>query len=394
MPGAQPLPNPCWTIPIPPPDMSDLLVVGAGQLGLMMAAAAARFGISVDRMDHVTGEVIPGTSATRLSFTRDELLDRYSVITAELEHLLGNQLVEGLRDEPAWCNAEAMSILPARDQQKALLDQLDVATSPWQTLSDPSELDAARIRLGDRLVIKSVRDGYDGKGQWLTDEDSDGGLPDEAYAYGGVIAERRINFSRELSLVGVRFRDGSCHYYPLVENYHQTGMLRYTLAPAVEIEGLQEVAEAMLGRVMDSLGYVGVMAMECFQEGQSLLVNELAPRVHNSGHWTQAGTELSQFHLHVLSVLDRPIKALPPVQGRSMMLNLIGCRWNPAWEDLPGVQCWWYGKAWREQRKLGHINIHGADRASLMLTCERLMKTLDPFHREMLDLAMGRIASE
>lgn len=372
--------------------MSDLLVVGAGQLGLMMASAAARFGLSVDRMDHVSGEILPGTSSTRIAMDRETILARYPVITAELEHLLGNELVEGLREEPAWCNGEAMSLLPARDQQKALLDQLDVATSPWQSLDTPKDLEAAQVRLGDALVVKSIRDGYDGKGQWVLDGEDADGLPDEVY--GRVIAERRINFQRELSLVGVRFLDGSALYYPLVENYHQSGMLRYTLAPAVNIAELQATAERMLGAVMDSLDYVGVLAMECFQEGHELLVNELAPRVHNSGHWTQAGADLSQFDLHVLSILDRPISALPPIQGRTLMLNLIGCRWNPAWQSMEGIQCWWYGKSWREHRKLGHINIHASDQSSLMLACERLMKTLDPFHREMLDLAMSRIAAE
>lgn len=372
--------------------MSDLLVVGAGQLGLMMAAAAARFGISVDRMDHVSGEVLPGTSSSRITMDCGAILERYPVITAELEHLLGNELVEGLRDESAWCNGEAMTLLPARDQQKSLLDQLGVATSPWQSLDAPGDLEAAHLRLGDALVVKSVRDGYDGKGQWVLDGGNDAGLPRDVF--GRVIAERRINFQRELSLVGVRFRDGSSLYYPLVENYHQAGMLRYTLAPAVEIADLQGTAEGMLGRVMDSLDYVGVMAMECFQEGRELLVNELAPRVHNSGHWTQAGADLSQFDLHVLSVLDRPLSSLPPIHGRTLMLNLIGCRLNPAWQSLEGIQCWWYGKSWRENRKLGHINIHAPDRSALMLTCERLMKTLDPFHREMLDLAMSRIAAE
>ena len=334
--------------------MTDILVVGAGQLGRMMAAAGARLGISVDRLDHVTGEVLPGTSNTRLSLSRDEILARYPVITAELEHLLGNRMVEGLRNEPAWCNAEAMSLLPARDQQKALLDQLEIATSPWQAIDAPEDLDAARLRLGDELVVKSVRDGYDGKGQWVVGPEGDGGIPGRAY--GGIIAERLVRFEREVSLVGARFRGGGKAFFPLVENYHQHGMLRYTLAPATGGGVLQDDAEDMLGQVMDSLDYVGVMAMECFETPQGLLVNELAPRVHNSGHWTQAGAGISQFDLHLLAILDRPLVELPTRQGFTLMLNLIGCQWNPAWQSLDGIQCWWYGKSWRENRKLGHIN--------------------------------------
>jgi 5-(carboxyamino)imidazole ribonucleotide synthase len=343
----------------------------------------------VDRIDHINGEVLPGTSATRIVMEQEELLQRYPKITAELEHLLGNALVEGLRNAPAWCNAEAMGLLPARDQQKGLLDQLEVDTSPWQSINTPAELDAARLRLGDDLVVKSVRDGYDGKGQWIVTGDEDGGIPVEAY--GAIIAERRIGFSRELSLVGARFSDGSSAFFPLVENYHQSGMLRYTLAPAVDTGSLQPLAESMLGRIMDSLDYVGVMAMECFHAGDGLLVNELAPRVHNSGHWSQAGADLSQFDLHLLAVLDRPVSSLPPPRGVTLMLNLIGCEWNPAWQSLAGIQCWWYGKSWRENRKLGHINLNAPDWRELVGGCERLMPTLDPFHREMLELAVERI---
>lgn len=369
--------------------MADILVVGAGQLGLMMAAAGARLGISVDRLDHVTGEVLPGTSDTRLPLSREEILARYPVITAELEHLLGNEMVEGLRDESAWCNAEAMSLLPARDQQKALLDQLDIATSPWQTIDAPHDLDAARLRLGDELVVKSIRDGYDGKGQWVVGSGDDGGIPENAY--GGIIAERLIRFEREVSLVGARFRGGGKAFFPLVENYHQDGMLRYTLAPASGSEVLQEEAEDMLGRVMDSFDYVGVMAMECFETRQGLLVNELAPRVHNSGHWTQAGAGISQFDLHLLAILDRPLVELPTRQGFTLMLNLIGCRLNPEWQGLAGIQCWWYGKSWRENRKLGHINIHARDPDFLVQASENLMDTLDPFHGEMLNLALAEV---
>jgi len=299
--------------------MSDVLVVGAGQLGLMMAAAGARFGYSVDRIDHINGEVLPGTSSSRLQMSHEQIIERYPLITAELEHLLGNTLVEGLRHQPAWLNADAMELLPARDQQKALIDQLDVPTSPWQELKQPADLETARVRLGDDLVVKSIRDGYDGKGQWIVSKTSDGGIP--LQAYGKIIAERKINFDREVSLVGARFADGRCHYFPLAENYHQTGMLRYTLAPAADTKALQQAAEQMLGSIMDSLGYIGVMAMECFDSHQGLLVNELAPRVHNSGHWTQCGASYSQFDLHLFAILGKQVPQPQRYAGRSMMIE-------------------------------------------------------------------------
>lgn len=371
--------------------MSDILVVGAGQLGLMMAAAGARFGISVDRVDHVSGEILPGTSRTRIKMGLEQIIENYPVITAELEHLLGNEIVEGLREFPAWLNAEAMALVPARDQQKALLDQLGVATSPWQPISKPDDLDSAQVKLGTDLVVKTIRDGYDGKGQWIVSQGRVDGIPSSAY--NNIIAERKIDFARELSLVGARFADGQCRFFPLVENYHQAGMLRYTLAPANECGELQTQAQQMLQKVMKSLDYIGVMAMECFDSEFGLMVNELAPRVHNSGHWTQAGTDYSQFDLHLFAILGRSVQAPERIKTSSIMLNLIGCEWNPEWNSLPGIQCWWYGKSWRENRKLGHINISCDSSNTLLQICDRLKATLDPFHQKMLALAIERLCA-
>ena len=369
--------------------MSSVLVVGAGQLGLMMAAAGARFGIAVDRVDHKSGEVLPGTSNIRVTISREKIASHYPLITAELEHLLGNELVESLSEESAWLNKEAMSLLPARDQQKALLDQLEVATSPWQAIANPAELEATCIKLGDDLIVKSIRDGYDGKGQWVVSEESEGDIPKAAF--GNIIAEKKIDFHRELSLVGARRRDGSCSFYPLVENYHQHGMLRYTIAPAALAGDLQAEAEAMLEKIMHSLGYVGVMAMECFDSEHGLLVNELAPRVHNSGHWTQLGADYSQFDMHLFAITGRPFGPPRRIAARTVMLNLIGCEFNPDWYALPGIQCWWYGKSWRENRKLGHINISAPSKQKLADLCRELSPTLDSFHQQMLGLCLERL---
>ena len=371
--------------------MSDALVVGAGQLGLMMAAAGARFGISVDRIDHVSGEILPGTSSTRIQLDPDEIATKYGVITAELEHLLGNTIVEQLAEHPGWLNGQAMNSLPARDKQKALLDQLSLPTSPWREIHSAADLAAAQDAIGAELVVKSIRDGYDGKGQWLTNSDSDGDIPVEMF--GKIIAEQKIDFSRELSIVGARFANGDKYFYPLVENYHQAGMLRYTLAPAADTGSLQAEAERILGKLMDNLDYIGVMAAECFDSAQGLLINEIAPRVHNSGHWTQLGADYSQFDLHLFAILDRQ----PPDPwincGPTLMLNLIGCHWNDAWQTQPGIQCYWYGKSFRENRKLGHINVTGNDQTELLLRCEGLMDSLDPFHQEMLGLGMERVSA-
>lgn len=373
--------------------MSDLLIVGAGQLGLMMAAAGARFGIAVDRIDHVSGEILPGTSSMRVRLEQQEILKRYPFITVELEHLLGNPVVEGLTQNDAWLNAEAMRVLPARDQQKALLDQLDVPTSPWQLVEAETDVAVAQVRLGSDLVIKSVRDGYDGKGQWAIDDDNTeqviADIP--VQMYGQLIAEKRIDFEREVSIVGARFPNGSSHFLPIAENYHQEGMLRYTIAPAEEHDRLQEQAEQLLATVMQSLDYIGVMAVEYFDTGNGLLVNEIAPRVHNSGHWSQAGASYSQFDLHLFAILNMANPTPQQITSPTVMLNLIGCKWNVAWQTMPGIQCYWYGKSWRQNRKLGHINITGSTVSALLSCCRQLMPTLDDFHQQMLKLCINRL---
>ena len=366
--------------------MTDVLIVGAGQLGLMMAAAGARFGISVDRIDHVSGEILPGTSSRRIRMDIADILSDYPVITAELEHLLGNPVVEQLAETESWLNAEAMTVLPARDQQKSLFDQLDLPTSPWQLLESVEDISVAQLRLGADLVIKSVRDGYDGKGQWVLDDANTEQVAREIPAdlYGQLIAEKKINFDREVSIVGARFADGSCHFLPVVENYHQAGMLRYTIAPAGRYQPLQQQAERLLSALMQSLNYVGVMAVECFDTGQGLLINEVAPRVHNSGHWSQAGATYSQFDLHLFAILNMAVPRNQQISRPTVMLNLIGCNWHPGWQTLAGIQCYWYGKSWRENRKLGHINISAEDSEALVLKCRELKPTLDMFHQEML----------
>lgn len=369
--------------------MKPVLVVGAGQLGLMMAAAGARFGIPVDRMDHVTGELVPGTSNLRLQMSIDEIEQRYSIITAELEHLGDTVLLNSVKATSSWCNAAAFEILPTREKQKQMLDQLQVATTPWQFLAVESDLAKAHETLGDKLVVKSVRNGYDGKGQWRPVAGQTADVPVEAY--GELIAESMVDFSREVSLVGARFSSGEYYFFPLTENYHHEGILRYSLGPAPKTTALQAEAERMLSVIMDHLDYVGVMAMECFDTEQGLIVNELAPRVHNSGHWTQAGSDYSQFDLHLSALTGAAVPHQPESFPVTVMLNLIGCEWNREWQALPGIQCYWYGKERRDKRKLGHINLSAASNAELVLRCEQLMPYLDEEHRGFLAEAIELI---
>jgi 5-(carboxyamino)imidazole ribonucleotide synthase len=188
----------------------------------------------------------------------------------------------------------------------------------------------------------------------------------------------------------VRNRAGECHYYPLALNRHQDGILTVTLAPLERLSGLQDEAETMLGKVMDELDYVGVMAMELFKVGERLLINELAPRVHNSGHWTQSGASISQFEYHVRATADLPL-APAIVKHNSVMINLIGIDYNLDWLALPGAEVFWYGKEVRPVRKVGHINFSIADKAQLINSLRLLQATLTEWYQPALDWAIDEL---
>ncbi|WP_301897429.1 ATP-grasp domain-containing protein, partial [Vibrio cholerae] len=173
---------------------------------------------------------------------------------------------------------------------------------------------------------------YDGRGQWRLRPGEQGTLPPDAY--GECIVEQGINFSGEVSLIGARSHQGESVFYPLTHNLHEDGILRMSVALPQPNSKLQQQAEKMLSAIMDKLNYVGVMAMECFIVGDRLLINELAPRVHNSGHWTQNGASISQFELHLRAILDLPLPQ-PVVNTPSAMVNLIGTPVNIQWLSLP-----------------------------------------------------------
>ena len=242
---------------------------------------------------------------------------------------------------------------------------------------------------GQRVLLKQRSGGFDGRGQlWLKEDDQ---TPIPEGWHNKVIAEQAIGFDEEVSLVGVRNRAGECHFYPLALNLHQDGILAITLAPLARLLPLQNQAEAMLAKIMDELEYVGVMAMECFRVGDDLLINELAPRVHNSGHWTQAGASISQFEYHVRAIADLPLGP-PVIKHESVMVNLIGIDYNHEWLAIPGAEVFWYGKQVRPARKVGHINFAMADRAQLLASLQCLKPMMGNWYAPALDWALQELS--
>ncbi|ELZ8932980.1 5-(carboxyamino)imidazole ribonucleotide synthase [Cronobacter dublinensis] len=341
--------------------MKQVCVLGNGQLGRMLRQAGEPLGIRV-------WPVGLDADPQAVPFAQ-------SVITAEIERWPETALTRELARHNAFVNRDVFPLIADRLTQKQLLDKLALPTAPWQLLADRSEWPQVFSRLGELAIVKRRTGGYDGRGQWRLRESDADTLPGECY--GECIVEQGINFSSEVSLVGARGHDGSAVFYPLTHNLHQDGILRTSVAFPQASATQQKQAETMLRAIMDELNYVGVMAMECFVTPQGLLINELAPRVHNSGHWTQNGASISQFELHLRAITGLPLPQ-PVVSSPSVMVNLIGSDLNYDWLKLPLVHLHWYDKEVREGRKVGHLNLSDNDPALIDATLEALAPLLPP----------------
>lgn len=339
--------------------MKSVCVLGNGQLGRMLRQAGEPLGIAVYPV---------GTDAEP-----ETLPIRESVITAEIERWPETALTRELASHPAFVNRDIFPRLADRLTQKQLLDQLGLATSPWQLLSDAEQWPQVFEKLGELAIVKRRTGGYDGRGQWRLRQDDCLTLPQECY--GECIVEKGINFSGEVSLVGARDRDGQLVFYPLTHNLHHNGILLCSVALPQPDAALQRQAETMLTAIMQELDYVGVMAMECFITPEGLLINELAPRVHNSGHWTQNGASISQFELHLRAITGLPLPQ-PVVFAPSVMVNLIGVALDTEWLSHPLVHLHWYEKEVRPGRKLGHLNLTDSDTSRLTENLSALVPQL------------------
>jgi 5-(carboxyamino)imidazole ribonucleotide synthase len=336
-------------------------ILGGGQLGYMLALAGYPLGLHFRFLDP-SPEAPVGRIAHRVTaeFTDEQALEKFAhgleVATYEFENV-PVQAARFLAERvPVYPAAAALEEAQDRRREKRLFQRLSIPTTDFVEISQPADLDAAVKQLSLPSVLKTCRLGYDGKGQWLLRSPEDvvkvrpelPGVP--------LILEKFVPFTRELSILAVRSRSGETSFYPLIENHHRDGILRLSLAPAPHLSpALQQAAEQAARKMLEALDYTGVICLELFEVNGKLLANEIAPRVHNSGHWSIEGAATSQFENHLRAILGMPLGSTAST-GFSAMLNLIGEL--PESEEVfrvPNTHLHLYGKSPRPGRKLGHV---------------------------------------
>jgi 5-(carboxyamino)imidazole ribonucleotide synthase len=351
-------------------------ILGAGQLGRMLALAGYPLGLEFRAFDvaadAVGGQVMPLSVG---GFQDRDALDQFAagldVVTYEFENVPVEAAEYLAKRVPLYPSPAALAASQERVAEKTLFQKLGIPTAKFQAVAGRTGLDQAVRAIGLPSVLKSCRLGYDGKGQRVLRASVD---VDAAWQeLGGVplILEGFVPFEWELSILAARSTTGEVRYYPLVQNRHEGGILKTTHAPAPNLTpSLQRQAEDIAVRVLNALNYVGVLAIELFQVGDKLVANEMAPRVHNSGHWTIEGAATSQFASHLRAISGMPLGPTD-VRGYVGMVNILSTipEVSPLLK-LPNTYVHLYGKTPAPGRKLGHVTIV----ASSMEEREQLMQ--------------------
>ena len=357
-------------------------LLGGGQLGRMLALAGYPFGFTFRTFDHSSespagqlSELIVGEFVDEVAL--DLFAEGLDLVTYEFENVPVTTSRFLAKRIPVYPPPEALEVAQDRLVEKNFFSQLGILTPAFVPVDTEDDLRAGFERLGATGVLKTRRFGYDGKGQHVIRDRSDAS---EAWkSIGGVplLLESFVEFERELSMIAVRSVSGEIKFYPLIENHHRGGILRLSIAPAEGITAdLQSLAEGYAARVLETLKYVGVLTIEFFQCEGELMANEMAPRVHNSGHWTIEGAETSQFENHLRAISGLPLGSTDTT-GHSAMLNIIGSLpdLSEAY-SMKDAHVHLYGKAPRTGRKIGHITIRSADRETLHRNTKHLSSAL------------------
>ena len=356
-------------------------IIGAGQLGRMLALAGYPLGISctfLDRSASSPGGLVSDILVGELDDTAqlDALAAQVEVVTFEFENIPVTALERAGASAPVHPSVAALAAAQDRLEEKRLFESVGIPTAGYVTIDGAEDLQSVGTALGWPVVLKARRLGYDGRSQRVATSEKDLEVAWAELDCVPSIAESWVDFERELSLIGVRGGEGDIVFYPLSENVHENGILRTTIAP-FEDQTLQRTAQRWVSEIMERFEYRGVLAVEFFHTASGLVANEMAPRVHNSGHWTIDGAETSQFENHLRAVLGLPLGS-PAPRGCAAMLNIIGRMPDAAaLLSVPGAHLHDYCKEPRPNRKLGHCTLVGPDRPSVSERLSRLMATVD-----------------
>lgn len=364
-------------------------IIGDGQLALMLANAASMlninticFGSNEKSPASYSTDVIIGDISDKNKF--NHFLQSSDIITYETENIDTTAIEDALLKNKISPNLDILKICQNRFLEKNMLNSLGIATTPFRNIETKEELYNNAKEFNYQCILKTSCFGYDGKGQVLISSIRDVELAWQILhkqLKSGLIVEKKVNFDCELSIIAVRDNHGHIEYYPLVQNLHKAGILRLTLAPYIYpsyANELQKQAEDIISTVMNKYNYIGVMCIELFKVEEKLLVNEIAPRVHNSGHWTIEGCRVSQFENHIRAITNLNILPPEPV-GYSAMYNCISSmqEYNivsaiKAMDNINTINLHDYHKQARDHRKLGHITLNTESKDVYMKNLQKL----------------------
>ncbi len=352
-------------------------ILGAGQLGRMLA-------ISGYPLNHRFGflgasENEPSALLGQLFINDDKsLVDFADVITFESENTDVEKVREISKNTPVYPSEKSLFITQHRGREKALFNKLNIPCAPYQMVNSKQDLEQAIDTMGLPAILKTATEGYDGKGQFLIHEKTQINAAWESMCGVESILEGFVTFKRELSLIAVRDANNNHKYYPLVENTHHDGILRLTVAPAQSISPqVQKTAQHYMQTLLDEMDHVGILTIELFETEDGLITNEMAPRVHNSGHWSIEGANTSQFENHVRAITGLPLGDTTPSHPFCAMINIIGKTGDTDTVlKLANAHLHLYDKEERTDRKLGHINITANSQAELAASIEQLKSFL------------------
>lgn len=369
--------------------MKTVGILGGGQLGLMLAQAALPLGIRCIFLEDAPN--CPASALGKVYPTKnfDKFKNSADVFTLEFENTPVDTAC-ALEEKGLYPSTQALSIAQDRLKEKNTFVQLGINTVPFLAVHTQAELETAVTTLGLPIVLKTTRGGYDGKGQVMIKSPADVATAWQTLGQNApLIAEGFIDFEKEVSIIAVRAKNGDVVTYPLIENHHHHGILSHSIAPASQAkqilddqtatqlaDNLEQQAQSAIKKLLAHFDYVGVLTLELFVTKDGLLANEIAPRVHNSGHWSIEGAVCSQFENHMRAVVGLPLGNTDIVKP-SVMVNIIGQYPDTdAILALDAVHLHHYGKAERVDRKIGHLTLMPNHTDAILPTLQKIASTL------------------